>query len=69
MKLNKLYSLNPRKVKPISLQKASKEYLDYVFHHFNQEYMYGKERCELLLNGKFEEIGIKDFKTWLHTEI
>jgi hypothetical protein len=68
--LKKLVSENPTVLKPISLAKASREYLAYVAHHFNQKYYGGKERVDLLNKGKFNfAVEIKDFKRWLRSEI
>ena len=68
--LKKLVSENPTVLKPISLAKASRDYLAYVAHHFNQKYYGGKERVELLNKGKFNfAVEIKDFKRWLKSEI
>ena len=68
--LKKLVSENPTVLKPISLAKASREYLAYVAHHFNQKYYGGKERVALLVKGKFNfAVEVKDFKRWLSSEI
>lgn len=53
MEVKKLWSLNPRRYKVISLKKASEQHLEWVFYNINRG------------NTTY----VKDFKTWLKTEI
>lgn len=69
MMINKVISYNPRLIKKISLKKASVDYLDYIFIHFDKRYMNGDKRCKMINEQRFDDLGIKDFKTWLSTEI
>ena len=69
MNLNKVFSYNPRLVKPISLKRAGDLYLQYIFSHFDTRYIYGERRIKELTARQYEKLGIKDFKTWLSTEI
>jgi hypothetical protein len=56
--VQKLWSLNPEKFKWITIDKALKDYADYI----NAVRIYSK-------NEELETLSLKTFKEWLETEI
>jgi len=69
MFVKKLWSMEPKEYKKLTLKNAGEQYLEYIASHFEPQYMYGPERIEKVVEGKFRELDIKTFKEWLETEI